>query len=421
MATRFNGGIIGVRNSTTGGASGLATGRFSSNEVLLSVKDNAWPLWQAPTFNYLFTWGNNGVGRLGLDDTTTRSSPVQVGLQKNWASVAAGGYASAAVKTNGQLWTWGGNSTGRLGLNDTVDRSSPVQVGALTNWATPTRGSGNTFCIKTDGTLWAWGQGAYGANGQNNTQYRSSPVQIGTSTTWTAVAAGGSWCFAVDGGKLFAWGKGTSAAVDTGHLGLGDLVSRSSPTQVGALTTWAQPATNVRSIGFVLCTKTDGTLWSWGVNTVPYFGLVYGNLGHNDTISRSSPVQVGTLTNWATPSVGDTHSVCVKTDGTLWTWGRNYNSALGLLDTINRSSPTQVGALTNWDTPTAGHNFTLCTKTDGTLWSWGNGSYGSLGQAYMGTRSSPVQVGSLTTWPVGSLNRSKISVGFDFAIAIKTP
>ncbi len=43
MATRFNGGVIGVRNSTTGGAYGSATGRFSSNELFLGVKDGTWP------------------------------------------------------------------------------------------------------------------------------------------------------------------------------------------------------------------------------------------------------------------------------------------------------------------------------------------------------------------------------------------
>src|SRR3990167_860462 len=53
---------------------------------------------------------------------------------------------------------------------------------------------------------------------------------------------------------LWSWGNNTM-----GHLGLGDRVYRSSPTQVGTLTTWLQI---VGSFKRSLALKTDGTLWS---------------------------------------------------------------------------------------------------------------------------------------------------------------
>jgi alpha-tubulin suppressor-like RCC1 family protein len=268
-------------------------------------------------------------------------------------------------------------------------------------------------CIKTDGTLWMWGDGGEGALGQNLTSGdRSSPVQVGSSTTWTAVAAGGSWCLAVDAGKLFAWGKNTSSGTDSGILGLNDLISRSSPTQVGSLTNWAKPATNVRSLGFSLCTKTDGTLWSWGFAGADaiYGRTNYGNLGLNDNNPRSSPTQVGSLTNWALPSAGAGFSICTKTDGTLWTWGRNAQGQLGLGDYTNRSSPVQVGALTTWVTPTADNKSAACIKTDGTLWTWGYNGQGQLGRG--GAANSPVQVGSLTGWQT-------VNGGYDHMVAIR--
>ena len=89
------------------------------------------------------------------------------------------------------------------------------------------------------------------------------------------------------------------------------------------------------------CIKTDGTLWTWGLNG-------NGQLGQGDTIRRSSPVQVGSLTNWKQVVSGDRCFMCVKTDGTLWAWGLNTSGRLGFGDTLARSSPTQVGTLTNW-------------------------------------------------------------------------
>jgi alpha-tubulin suppressor-like RCC1 family protein len=74
----------------------------------------------------------------------------------------------------------------------------------------------------------------------------------------------------------------------------------------------------------------------------------YGRLGLNDEINRSSPTQVGSLTDWKVISAGGYHSLAIKTDGTLWAWGVNWGWTLGLNDTIYRSSPTQIGASTDW-------------------------------------------------------------------------
>nr|QMP83643.1 MAG: hypothetical protein [Caudoviricetes sp.] len=278
----------------------------------------------------LWSWGFNGNGQLGLGDITHRSSPVQVGSLTNWSQVSG----SLAIKTDGTLWSWGSNFGGELGLGDRTHRSSPVQVGLLTNWSLVAGGQSHSLAIKTDGTLWSWGGNNYG------------------------------------------------------ELGLGDITNRSSPVQIGSLTNWSQVS---GGLWHSLAIKTDGTLWSWGRNTWGQLGL--GNLTH-----RSSPVQVGFLTNWSlVASGGYQQSFAIKTDGTLWSWGRNEVGQLGLGDTTHRSSPVQVGSLTNWS-KVAGGSQSLAIKTDGTLWSWGTNSIGELGLGDRTSRSSPVQVGSLTNW-----------------------
>ncbi len=103
------------------------------------------------------------------------------------------------LKTDGTLWVWGENSYGRLGLGDTTNRSSPVQIGALTTWLNISAGKYYSSAIKTDGTMWAWGRNIFGELGQGDTINRSSPVQVGALTTWLNISGGGRHTLAIGG------------------------------------------------------------------------------------------------------------------------------------------------------------------------------------------------------------------------------
>ena len=73
------------------------------------------------------------------------------------------------------------------------------------------------------------------------------------------------------------------------------------------------------------------------------------------------------------------NSFSIKTDGTLWSWGNNDSGQLGLGDLNSRSSPVQVGSLTNWKSISCGNSTSLVIKVEGTLWGWGYNYYGELG------------------------------------------
>jgi len=140
------------------------------------------------TFYNLFSWGAGQNGKLALGNVTNYSSPKQVGSLTTWNTLggAAGG-SSFAIKANGTLWSWGYNGNGELGLNNTTTYSSPTQVGALTNWSAVGGGTNSIAAIKTDGTLWTWGFNAYGQLGLGNTTGYSSPKQVGALTTWIII------------------------------------------------------------------------------------------------------------------------------------------------------------------------------------------------------------------------------------------
>jgi alpha-tubulin suppressor-like RCC1 family protein len=110
--------------------------------------------WPKPIVDkYLWSWGNNAAGQLGLINTTNYSSPKQVGALNTWKSCTGGSDFSAATKTNGTLWSFGGNSFGQLGIGSTSDQISPNQVGALTNWLKIAAVYRRCMATKTDGTL----------------------------------------------------------------------------------------------------------------------------------------------------------------------------------------------------------------------------------------------------------------------------
>ena len=346
--------------------------------------------WPGLIFNELYMWGSNSDGELGLGDTVTRLVPTQV-TGNEWQKIVGAGRNSTffGIKTNGTLWSWGTNSYGVLGLGDTIRRSSPVQVGALTTWSNVSMDTTHSLAIKTDGTLWVLGgDNDKGQHGLNDTIQRSSPVQIGADTDWYKFDAGNEFCLATKtDGTIWSWGNNDSA---TGKLGQNNLILRSSPTQIGALTDWDSVSAGER-VG--LAVKTDGTLWTWGNQN-------FGRLGNNVAVNsgQSSPIQVGALTTWSVPEVASEGSYAIKTDGTLWAWGSGANGRLGNGSTVNKSSPIQVTAATTWSKIASGPSTAIALKTDGTLWSWGFGGSGRLGNGLTDNESTPGQIGSDTDW-----------------------
>ena len=339
----------------------------------------------------LWGCGLNNASEFGNGLATNASSPVQIatGLSWSWSHISIGSYHSMLLKGDGTLWaTSTGAVNGQLGVGNTLLYSSFVQVGAMTNWANVACGYLSTFATKTDGTLWAWGYNAQGELGTGNIINYSSPVQVGALTNWASVACGYQFTAATKtDGTLWAWGINTY-----GQLGQTNIVSYSSPVQVGALTNWSKIVAGKQHL---MAIKTDGTLWGCGYNG-------NGALGYStNLIAYSSPVQIGALTNWLSVGATTASTFATKTDGTLWAWGINNNSNLPTSNGVFYSSPVQVGSLTNWASI-----YSFCTsygalasKTDGTLWGWGRSLYGQLAQP-VANYSSPVQVGTSASWVI---------------------
>ena len=347
----------------------------------------------------LWGWGNNSFGQLGDNTNTPKSSPVQtVSGGTNWKQVSAGADGfTCCIKTDGTLWNWGYNAWGQLGNNNRSSQSSPVQtVAAGTNWKQVSCGRNFVAAIKTDGTLWMWGYNGEGQLGDNTIAAKSSPVQtVAGGTNWKQVSLGMHAAAIKTDGRLWVWGRNQSGELGTNTSSFTD---KSSPVQtVAAGTNWKQVSAAPEITAAI---KTDGTLWAWGRNDI-------GVLGDNTTVAKSSPVQtVAAGTNWKQVSVGNFSISAIKTDGTLWLWGYNAYGQLGTNDLTQYSSPVQtVAAGTNWKQVSIARS-TSAIKTDGTLWVWGDNVNGQLGDNTIIKKSSPVQT------IAGGTNWKQCSVGY---------
>ena len=366
----------------------------------------------------LMVAGGNGVGQLGTGDITARQILTPIATDKSWACIAVGtgagnqGTSSFGITTSGKLYAWGDNLQGELGLGFIIPQkfSSPVQVGARTDWKTVASSGYNTFALTTDGTMFGWGANSWGQLGQGDVISRSSPVQVGAASSWAQVVSGGSGNSTValtKTGKLYSWGLNTK-----GELGLGDILPRSSPVQIGALTTWAQISGGYSCIAI----STSGKLYGWGANSV-------GQLGLGDVLPRSSPVQIGAATNWVTAvtnTSGFGATLAINATGAMFSCGSGSHGQLGSGATTSRSTLAQIGTGTAWVAAFTGGASSFAINSFGNLYAMGSNAAGQLGlgPGALTDHTTPTLVGTTAMWAGAQIATGGQGTGVYFTLAI---
>jgi alpha-tubulin suppressor-like RCC1 family protein len=263
--------------------------------------------------------------------------------------------------------------------------ASYTMTGSLTGGGIEA-GEYHSLAHGASGAPWAWGYNAHGQIGDGTNTQRATPVSIATLTSITAVVAGNSHSLALKGnGTVWAFGLNGN-----GQLGDASTTNRWSPVQVstasGLTSAIAVAAGGLHS----LAVKSDGTVWSWGYNNK-------GQLGDNTTTQRTSPVQVSSLTGMTAVAAGQYHSLALKSNGTVWAFGYNVNGQLGNNSTQDSLIPVQVSSLSGVVAIAAGAHHSLALKSDGSVWAWGNNIGGQLGDNSKTQRTTPVQVWNLCT------------------------
>jgi alpha-tubulin suppressor-like RCC1 family protein len=319
----------------------------------------------------------------------------QGGTTSCWREVSAGQNFTLAIKADGTLWGWGANAN-LLGLGYfSVSENLPIQIGTANDWFTVSAGGNHSLAVKTNGTLWSWGSGIFGQLG--NGVFNSATfnvTQVGTATDWIKVSAGSLFSVALkNNGTLWTWGRNA-----VGQLGNNTLLDTNVPAQVGTATDWSQiEAGNEHTLAI----KTTGTLWSWGNNP-------FGQLGNGTATASNNPIIISPAT-WSAVSAGFDHSMALDVNGLLYTWGNNTNGQLCSGTNTAANIPTLVvatsGAINFYFAISAGQTHSMVLRTDNTLWTSGQNSSGQLGIGNNTNTNILNQVGTGTNWQL-------ISAGF---------
>jgi alpha-tubulin suppressor-like RCC1 family protein len=298
-----------------------------------------------------YLWGIGAEGALGFDAPNPIGLPTLL-TQSPWTSLDAGDQYTLGLASDGSLWAWGSNSQGQLGDGTRDGRAAPQQVlrdgetVADTDWTSISAGEDFALAIKSDGTLWAWGDGGRGQLASGIDEDNMHPALVlgpegsPSPTDWDMVSAGAAHAAGIRNGVLWAWGEGSD-----GQLGNG-------------------------------CLTTD-TCDDFDETTTP--------------IPVSGPEGSAAFTDWMTIEAGDEFSMALRSDGTVYAFGRNDSGSLGTGSEDDADTPTAVCA--DWDAITwtcaeplsSAVQVSIASETgfvirdDGTLWAWGDNDGGRLG------------------------------------------
>jgi alpha-tubulin suppressor-like RCC1 family protein len=319
-------------------------------------------------------------------------------------TISGGLWHSVFLCNTGIPYSTGYNYYGQLGDGTTVNRNSPVQVNSLSGIIAVAAGQYHSIFLKNDGTVWTCGDNSYGQLGDGTTTKKTTPIQISSLSGIIAISTGGNHSlFLKNDGTVWACGSNSY-----GQLGDGTTNNKSIPVKINSLSNIvAISACKFSSFGsHSLFLKSDGTVWGCGLNNMGQLGDINNNM-------ITSPVQITSLSGIIAIAAGGRHSLFLKNDGTVWSLGDNFYGQLGDGTFTNRTSPVQITSLSGIIAISAGIDYSLFLKNDGTVWACGNAEFGKLGDgSNSGFITTPIQITSLS----GIVN---IAAGFQHSLFLK--
>ena len=336
--------------------------------------------WVAQPGGPIWAFGQPNAGSLGTTAVNNAQTPVPVmGLQDVAALSGDHTHAFAITKT-GQLYAWGGNNSGSLGLGDLAQRNTPTLV-PLDNVVQVSSGTSHTVALTASGQAYVWGDNQLGQFGDGAaTGVLGSTVPKPVMSGVRAVAAGDNHTiFIKTDGTVWTTGLNSS-----GQLGLGNNQQVHTTAQkINGITTAVGAAAH-NSVTVIRLS--DGTLRAAGAG---------GTVGDGTNAQRNAPVAVVGLADVIALEGGSNYMLALKADGTVWGWGSDNTGELGQGTTGLRNAPVQVPGLADIIHIGAGDSHSLAASASGVVYGWGDNGFLNitlLGDGGNRARLSPVSI-----------------------------
>lgn len=314
---------------------------------------------------------------------TEEPQPLE-GAARSIEAISGSGVHTCAV-SEGAAYCWGDNAA-RQSAEIDADRVAPALVPGG-EWQSIVAAVSHSCALDRAGAVYCWGDNALGQLGQGDRVPASGPVRVQLPSAAIQLTGGFQHsCVVLDSSELYCWGDGSEGQIGRGDSFPGDgsrdadaLLPEPVALPDGVLDGWSSVDAGE---GHTCALRTDGSLWCWGRNSQRQLGTasVEGQL--------REPARIGADADWQSVDAALAHSCALKSDGSLWCWGYNMGSMSASGNPLGVSCPQPADCM-QLDQPTRvaqgpwrafrTHVFHTCALApDAQLWCWGRNHEGQL-------------------------------------------
>lgn len=291
----------------------------------------------------------------------------------NIVSIAGGAGHTLILDNNGHVYSCGWNSKGQLGCSDDCLKFELVDI--LKEFKVVQIACGWDFsaAVTECGKLFVWGNNQFTQLGLSKSiTCTGIPSRLQVSqklaTGFKHISCGLRHMSVItkENGLLVA-GTGSK-----GQLGLGDNYDDNNYLSISKVPDLDDMRSVACGENHTLALKADGTVLSWGDNK-------YGQLGLNPELPNSLvPQSILVDDSLIQVHAGWSHSAALTNNGDVYIWGRNSYGQLGM-QKAEASVPEKLTNLKDIQQLSLGSEHNLAITKEGKLYCWGWNEHGNCG------------------------------------------